>query len=55
MSKQKKLRKLSKACPLTPHDNGRWAKRIRGKLHYFGRWDDPEGALAEHLDQKDDL
>ncbi len=41
--------------PLTAHPAGYWCKKIRGKLHYFGRWDDPDAALALYLSQKDDL
>src|SRR6516162_8821546 len=41
--------------PLTAHPAGYWCKKIRGKLHYFGRWSDPDGALTKYLDQKEAL
>lgn len=54
--------------PLSPHASGRWQKKIRGKIHYFGRWgkvvsgemtripgDGWEQALAEYKAVADDL
>ena len=55
--------------PLTPHSAGVWMKKIRGEIHYFGRWgrthngkmellpDDTwwQDALAIYKAQTDDL
>ncbi len=59
-----KLKKAPKAIkprpdfPLFPHAAGYWAKKVRGRLIYFGKVvDDPKGqaALVKWLDQRDDL
>lgn len=39
--------------PLTWHPSGRWCKKIRGVLHYFGR--DADAALTKYFEQKDAL
>ncbi len=53
--KSAKPAKPSPDFPLTAHPAGYWCKKIRGKVHYFGKWDDPDGALKKYLEQKDAL
>src|SRR5262245_10358639 len=55
---QKRPAKPRPDFALFPHRNGRWAKKVRRKFCYFGKWaDDPKGEKAAGLwaDQKDDL
>jgi hypothetical protein len=41
--------------PLTPHNNGQWCKKIRGKIHFCGIWEEPEAALENYLRVAADL
>ncbi len=55
ITKPKRPDKPRPDFPLFPHATGRWAKKVRGKLVYFGPWSDPDAALALWTSQKDDL
>ena len=55
---EKRLRKavaVPDGFPLWLHPSGRWCKKIRQRLHYFGKGDDPQAALNKWLDEKNDL
>jgi integrase len=41
-------RKPHKGFPLTPHPNGQFCKKIKGRIYYFGTISDPQGALERY-------
>jgi hypothetical protein len=47
--------KPSPGFPLFPHASGQWAKKLKGQIHYFGVWADPDAALAKYRENKDAL
>lgn len=55
------IHKPHKDFPLTAHPSGRWCKKIKGELHYFGKivgddsGESAQAALEKWLEQKDDL
>ena len=48
LSKTEKPDKPYPSFPLFSHRNGQWCRKIRGKKHYFGPWDDWKAALERH-------
>jgi integrase len=44
-----------RSFPLPAHPAGYWCKKIRGKIHYFGPWNDADAALKKYLEEKDAL
>jgi hypothetical protein len=42
-------------CPLTPRPTGRWCKKIKGKLWYFGTIGDWQAALENYKTQIVDI
>ena len=53
--RRRKPAKPYPSFPLTPHNNGQWCKKIRGKVHFFGVWEDPDAALENYLRVAEDL
>ena len=41
--------------PHTAHNNGPWCETIRGKVHFFGVWEDSDAALRNYLRVAEDL
>ena len=54
-AKRQKPSKPHASFPLTAHNNGQWCKKIRGKIHFFGIWGEPQAALAAYLQVAADL
>ena len=54
-SKHIKPNKPYPSFPLTAHLNGQWCKKIRGKVHFFGVWADPDAALEHYHEIAADL
>lgn len=49
MDKSQKPQKPYEGFPLFPHANGQWAKKVQGRMTYFGPWADWRVALKKYL------
>ncbi len=54
-TKKQKPSKPSRLFPLYAHACGQWAKKVKGSVYYFGKWDDPDSALDQWIKVKDEL
>ena len=52
--KAHKPQKPDKDFPLFPHANGQWARKVKGKIRFFGVWANPQAALELWITEKDD-
>lgn len=43
-----KPKKPYPSFPFTAHPNGQWCKKIRGRVHFFGVWAEPEVAVERY-------
>lgn len=50
-----KPKKPYRDFPLFAHPNGQWAKKIKGRPHYFGVWSKPQEALERYQQERDFL
>ena len=54
----RRTRRIEELFPLWEHPSGRWAKKVRQKVYYFGKVGgevEKQKALEKWLDQKDDI